>query len=130
MLLIPPLTPPAPSHPFELTHSVAVVVSVLMSGLCALCAGACYAELCVEFPVSGGAFSYVMVGRWPLQPQPLACMPAASSRSRLLTASGAGGPPAGGVRPGPPPPPPPSPRAPCPHRSRLANWRPAPPWPA
>ncbi|KAL4419847.1 hypothetical protein ABPG75_006945 [Micractinium tetrahymenae] len=39
----------------------AVTVSVLISGLAALLAAACYGELTVEYPLSGGAFSYVMV---------------------------------------------------------------------
>lgn len=60
-----------------------MIVSVIMSGLCALCAGACYAELCVEFPVSGGAFSYVMVGAC-CRPPPLV---QASVARHLLAAS-------------------------------------------
>ncbi|EFN53780.1 hypothetical protein CHLNCDRAFT_58448 [Chlorella variabilis] len=39
----------------------AVIISVIIGGLTALISGACYAELCVEFPVSGGSFSYVMI---------------------------------------------------------------------
>ena len=44
------------------TRRPAVIISYLVSGLAALLAAACYAELCVEYPVSGGAFSYIMVG--------------------------------------------------------------------
>lgn len=38
---------------------------MIIGGLTALISGACYAELCVEFPVSGGSFSYVMVSYKP-----------------------------------------------------------------
>ena len=39
----------------------ALIISYLLSGLASLLAASCYAELCVEFPVSGGSFSYIMV---------------------------------------------------------------------
>ncbi|KAL4458381.1 hypothetical protein ABPG75_013246 [Micractinium tetrahymenae] len=39
----------------------AVLLSYLFSGLATLLTAACFAELAVEFPVSGGAFSYIMV---------------------------------------------------------------------
>ncbi|KAI3435769.1 hypothetical protein D9Q98_001827 [Chlorella vulgaris] len=39
----------------------AIVISYLVAGLTALLSGTCYAELCTEYPVSGGAFSYVLV---------------------------------------------------------------------
>jgi amino acid transporter len=73
----------------------ALIISVVTSGVVALLAGICYAELCVEFPVSGGAFSYVMVcitgglrlwlmargSLWPAAqapaPQPVPLLPAA-----------------------------------------------------
>eukprot|EP00887_Chlorella_sp_A99_P006247 scaffold3.g6247.t1 len=45
--------------------STSIVVSYLLSGLSSLMAAACYAELCVEYPVSGGAFSYVTFGELP-----------------------------------------------------------------
>ena len=38
-----------------------MILSYLVSGVAALLAAACYGELCVEYPVSGGAFSYIMV---------------------------------------------------------------------
>lgn len=38
-----------------------VVLSYLFGGVAMLLAAACFAELCIEYPVSGGAFSYVMV---------------------------------------------------------------------
>ena len=38
-----------------------MVLSYLVSGVAALLAAACYGELCVEYPVSGGAFSYIMI---------------------------------------------------------------------
>ncbi|KAL4429605.1 hypothetical protein ABPG77_008654 [Micractinium sp. CCAP 211/92] len=39
----------------------AIFISYLFAGLAALLASACYSELCAEFPVSGGSFSYIMV---------------------------------------------------------------------
>ncbi len=44
-------------------RSAAIFISYLFAGLAALLASACYSELCAEFPVSGGSFSYIMVGR-------------------------------------------------------------------
>jgi APA family basic amino acid/polyamine antiporter len=38
-----------------------IIISYLVSGVAALLSGACYAELCTEYPVSGGAFSYILV---------------------------------------------------------------------
>jgi amino acid transporter len=40
----------------------AIIISYLLSGFAALLAAICYAELASEFPVSGGAFSYALVG--------------------------------------------------------------------
>ena len=40
-----------------------VIISYVVSGVAALCAAASFAELSSEYPVSGGAFSFVMVGR-------------------------------------------------------------------
>jgi amino acid transporter len=51
----PPRPPPPP--PF----SPSIIISYLVSGVAALLSGACYAELCTEYPVSGGAFSYILV---------------------------------------------------------------------
>ncbi|PSC68357.1 cationic amino acid transporter 1-like [Micractinium conductrix] len=45
----------------ELYAGPAVILSYLFSGVAALLTAACFAELCLEYPVSGGAFSYVMV---------------------------------------------------------------------
>lgn len=39
----------------------AVIVSYVFSGVAAVVAACCFAELSQEFPVAGGAFSYVMV---------------------------------------------------------------------
>ena len=47
--------------PCRLLCRPAVILSYLFSGVAALLTAACFAELCLEYPVSGGAFSYVMV---------------------------------------------------------------------
>lgn len=48
--------------PFRPACRPAVVLSYLFGGLATLLTAACFAELAVEFPVSGGPFSYIMVG--------------------------------------------------------------------
>lgn len=55
-------TSPPPFLPCP-ARSAAIFISYLFAGLAALLASACYSELCAEFPVSGGSFSYIMVGR-------------------------------------------------------------------
>lgn len=55
--------PPTPTLVLTGTHLTcrpAVIVSYLFAGLAALLSAVCFAELCTEFPVSGGAFSYIM----------------------------------------------------------------------
>ena len=58
--------PYKPTITFNIRRS-AVLISYAVAGLACICAAACYAELCVEYPVSGSAFTYVMVtfGEYP-----------------------------------------------------------------
>lgn len=37
------------------------MISYLITGVACICAGCCYAELCVELPIAGSAFIYTMV---------------------------------------------------------------------
>lgn len=59
---LPRLMPPASSLDRRPYCRPSIVLSYVFSGIAAILAACCYAELCVEFPVAGGAFSYVMVG--------------------------------------------------------------------